>query len=398
MLKVLLVEDELLARSGMRSLIDWNANGFSLAGEASHGAEALALLEREQIDVVITDIRMPVMDGLQLIEEIRARKIPCEVIVLSSFDDFPYVRKAMTYGVQDYIHKPTMNLEEFTATLRRVAGTLAARRSAESYQRLILGAVEESREVLLKRVVHQALQRAPMDGKLRDLLRGIYVAEEPFRIGMLRLGSEALESPEKALRALVRELAPDPVRPVFLFDAGLDWLFLVPAESADWMPRFAALLTDRHGVEGLWEMAAQPCSMEQLAPVLQQVLGQLHARWEQRSKQRSLHPVVGRVLEYMTQHYHENLTLERLSALVHVSPVYLSRLFLKETGHTFIASLTRCRVEQAKRLLRETDLCAYEVGDRVGYGNSKYFLRVFKRQEGVTPGEFRERERKPLSR
>ncbi|MBD0380853.1 response regulator [Paenibacillus sedimenti] len=121
MLKVMLVDDELYVRKGLLGLIDWESLGFRVCSEADNGKDALRLIEFEQPDVVITDIRMPVLDGLQLIEEVKRRRISaCKFIVLSGYNDFSYAQSAIRFGVSDYILKP-IEEEELEAILRRLA-------------------------------------------------------------------------------------------------------------------------------------------------------------------------------------------------------------------------------------------------------------------------------------
>lgn len=109
MYKVLVVDDEPLVRVAMKSLMNWEEYGISMELEASNGKEAMKLLESDSnINVVITDINMPIMDGLELIEEIHKRKWPIEIIVLSAYDDYNLVRQAFKLGVNDYILKTEM--------------------------------------------------------------------------------------------------------------------------------------------------------------------------------------------------------------------------------------------------------------------------------------------------
>ncbi|MFA9397603.1 MAG: response regulator [Clostridiaceae bacterium] len=109
MYKILLVEDEPLVRLAIKSLVDWNKNNFDVTYEASNGKKALDILkDNKDIDIVLTDINMPVMDGLELIKEIKLMGLNCEIVVLSAYDDYEIVRKAFKYGINDYILKNEM--------------------------------------------------------------------------------------------------------------------------------------------------------------------------------------------------------------------------------------------------------------------------------------------------
>lgn len=118
MIKVLIVDDEELLRKGLLALVDWNFYGFEIVGEASNGAEALQFMENHEVHVIITDIRMPVMDGIKLMEEVQARFPFCKIIVVSGYDDFNYAKAAIECGAVSYILKP-MEEEDIIRVLEK---------------------------------------------------------------------------------------------------------------------------------------------------------------------------------------------------------------------------------------------------------------------------------------
>jgi two-component system response regulator YesN len=100
--KVFLVEDEIVAREGIRDNVDWKSAGFEFCGEAPDGEIALPLIETARPDVLITDIKMPFMDGLQLCRVIRERMPWVKIIILSGHDEFDYAQAAVKLGVTEY--------------------------------------------------------------------------------------------------------------------------------------------------------------------------------------------------------------------------------------------------------------------------------------------------------
>lgn len=143
MLNVLIVDDEPFIRQGLSMLIDWEAEGFCITGEASDGKEALRMLEEQPYDLVIADIRMPAMTGLELIEEIRARGIRLDhFVVLSGYNDFEYARRAMRSGCTDYLLKPVTK-EALLATLRKIVDESEAIRANEAKDEAMAHAVFE---------------------------------------------------------------------------------------------------------------------------------------------------------------------------------------------------------------------------------------------------------------
>lgn len=108
MYKVLIVDDEPVVREGLSMLIDWKQHGYSVITMVENGGDALKELKRFQYDVVITDIRMPVMDGLELAKSIGELKMTQRVIIISGYNDFNYAKQAIEYGVKAYLLKPVM--------------------------------------------------------------------------------------------------------------------------------------------------------------------------------------------------------------------------------------------------------------------------------------------------
>ena len=111
MRKALLADDDFLVRSYLKMLSSWEKAGFEITADVRDGEEALEVLDREKIDLVVTDIAMPLMDGIELIREIRRKYPDIYVIVLSCHDEFEYVKKAMKEGADEYVLKNTLNEE-----------------------------------------------------------------------------------------------------------------------------------------------------------------------------------------------------------------------------------------------------------------------------------------------
>ncbi|MFD0958332.1 response regulator transcription factor [Paenibacillus chungangensis] len=128
--KVLLVDDESHITRNLEKVIPWEMLGLEVAATAKNGVDALQLMEQESFQLLLCDIRMPVMDGLELVREVREREIPCDIIMLSGYQDFAYTRAAIQYGVKDYILKP-IPYDELTGVIARV---MAAQREKAKQQ------------------------------------------------------------------------------------------------------------------------------------------------------------------------------------------------------------------------------------------------------------------------
>lgn len=119
MIKVVIVDDEPKLRQGLQTLIPWDSLGFTVIAAAGNGRDALKIIGEEAPELVIADIRMPVMDGLQLIQQLRSAGHQMHCIILSGYADFEYAKQAIKYGVEGYLVKP-VNVAEMSATLKQV--------------------------------------------------------------------------------------------------------------------------------------------------------------------------------------------------------------------------------------------------------------------------------------
>ncbi|MBF9015374.1 MULTISPECIES: response regulator [unclassified Oceanispirochaeta] len=127
MIRVMLVDDELLVRMGIKMLVDWEAEGFFLAGEAANGREALDIWQTIQPDIIITDILMPEKNGIELMKDLREQNYSGLIAILSNHDDFDYTREAMRNGACDYILKSDLNKDNFRQFLLSVSEKLENR-------------------------------------------------------------------------------------------------------------------------------------------------------------------------------------------------------------------------------------------------------------------------------
>src|SRR5512139_3240877 len=145
--KVFLVEDEIVAREGIRDNVDWIANGFDFCGEAPDGEIALPLLLTIKPDLLITDIKMPFMDGLQLCRIIRERLPTTKVIILSGHDEFEYAREAIRLGVTEYLLKP-VTVQDLHQVLFRIYNQLEQEKKEHEDIDKLKEKLEENRSVL----------------------------------------------------------------------------------------------------------------------------------------------------------------------------------------------------------------------------------------------------------
>lgn len=159
MYKVLLVDDDYPVLELLSEEIDWNHLGLALSGAYENGLEALAAAEREMPDIVITDIGMPKMDGLELIERLKERKANLKAVILSCHSEFHYAKRALKLQVQDYIVKDTLNPRDLEQILLQFTSGLDAERQSHLEQHRLRHLEDRSREAIKEQWIRHAIQQ-----------------------------------------------------------------------------------------------------------------------------------------------------------------------------------------------------------------------------------------------
>ena len=160
MIKVFLVEDEYAIREGVKKSVDWEKNDFELVGEAGDGEMALPKILKTRPDILITDIRMPFMDGLQLSELVKKELPDIKIVVLSGYDDFNYAKQAISIGVEEYILKPVSG-EDLMRELSKIRDTIISERQEEQAREKYIQDMEEIRALERQKFIHDMI-----DGKI----------------------------------------------------------------------------------------------------------------------------------------------------------------------------------------------------------------------------------------
>lgn len=180
-LRVVLVDDEPPILQRLRTM-DWKRFGVDIVGEAENGEEALDLCARELPDIVFTDIKMPVMTGLDLLKQVSQEYPETAVVLLTSYTDFDYARQALQWGASDYLMKVTFNEDELAVTIERAKKWLRSRLSQKEHER------REARRRMsqgFRRMLKQPPEQAQRH--LRELLAPEPPPEAPFRFARILL-------------------------------------------------------------------------------------------------------------------------------------------------------------------------------------------------------------------
>lgn len=514
---VLLVDDEKSTIRMLQTLIDWEELGLNLSGYAENGTQAYEMIRERRPDIVISDIKMPGMDGLELLRRITSCSPETRVIIMSAYADFSFVKEAIKYGSCDYILKPVDEMElvqTLQKTIREIQGERAFKEviatsekkldqmniyhfmqtghgldragkafansglelrkytvfilqenngtineyndannleiSQEGYilsmlddillefqlKNMVFAYEENSwtividslycvkREKVAENIRTRWKERLGTDisicfstggssleelpvlfEEVRSLSKySFYIGEEKilgygYNCNRAELNEVRNIGIMREIELLVhdrdRERLQDVLDEIFVLTP--DYNFREVGFVCEICYHMLVLLRNEMGgqkedcqkLRGItYEDLAGLPSLKALKEKMQQILEQAFEELE-RGEKKEYSKAVRDSIVYMEEHYDQNISLEEICTQIAVSKNYFCYLFKRETGMNLWNYLTLIRLNQARQLLETTDLRSYEIALQVGYDNPSYFSKLFKKQERMTPNEYR---------
>jgi two-component system response regulator YesN len=514
--KVVLVDDEHFVRKGILALVDWQDCGFEVCAEASNGEDALEIIEQTKPDLVITDIRMPVLDGLELIRHlVEDKQFPTKFIILSGYNDFKYAQKAVRYGVVDFILKP-LDQEEIEIVLKQLTKTLDEERKVKEYRQnilvtnlfedLVLGNIEHVKEeqtdmlrldlvnqmnyliIEINEIISSPIDRTRIESyktmigdaiydltqveiwaiREHELLRfgltitdnhltsfdhnifefvsslqknlqheldkslTIYIGQTVNKINQLNV---SFESAIESLQYKYMNVSNQPV----MFDKVKD-LSIAHMDIDDHL--YTSLMEsieekDKKNIQEKIDLIFSEFQVQLFAPgsikasitrCVNKIIKTIRSMEGNEQQLTTLTPMlhlhdssvtfiqlkkyfselvleaceyicslrkkngkgdIYKIKAYIEGNFNENISLKSIASAFYMNPVYMGQLFKKTYGVYFKEFLLQLRIDESKKLLRQTTLRVYEIAEKVGFRNSDYFVTQFEKQESMTPTEYR---------
>lgn len=345
MYKAIIVDDEDLFRKTLMNKIDWDAFKLTLAGEAANGREAMALIDGVRPDIIICDVKMPVMDGLELLKSLPANS-RIRFIILSGFSEFEFIRTAVKYGAFDYILKP-VQAEELTGVLLRAAEDIENERRRE---RTDLDISLDIRNHL---------------GKYESLF--IHFVE-----------GRDMENINRYIDTVFAELEPYPA-PQLNRNSLREFIYLINRICDTFKVNRLTVL------RGYTE--EDPGSYSRTEEVIDRVKQLFNAVVDDLIYQKNMDrkKIVYDVISDIEKNYKDKISLELISRKYYINPSYFSQLFKSVTNDTFSNYVIRFRMQKAKELMRIPNLKIYQIAEMVGYEDEKHFSQLFKKHVGMAP-------------
>lgn len=393
MYRVMIVDDEPLVRQGIINSVNWDNHGVEQILEAGDGVRAMELYREERVDIVITDIRMPRMDGIKLIKSLKEEKREPILIVLSGYSDFAYLQEAIRQEVTDYLLKP-LDPEE----LNQVIGTAISRiRMNRQGKALARDGINLLRENTFMRMMEGNIGKNELKEKLKHLQIEFHKGNYRISVFQLHLDEkipkEDLSLMTYACGNVSNELMQEHTYGIsFSYEEGNVILLYDQGDDLEEIEAFQKelqrILEEVLGIQGSYGTGKVVEELEEIAYSYATACAALTQIDTAREK-KEYSKLVEELLSYIDAHFTENLSLKEIADRLYVNPSYLGYIFKKEYGISFLEYVNRQKVGYGKKLLKTTNLKIYEIAAMVGFQDTRYFVKIFKKYEGTVPSDIR---------
>lgn len=362
MLRILVADDEKNARDKMIHSIDKATNGLSIVGTASDGFETLDQIISLYPDIVLIDIEMPGLSGLDVVKKVKETNFPVKFIIISSYSDFHYAQNALRLDVEDYLLKPFLPADICTAVYR-VAEQIYA---AKDIFPLSYSSGKEARRSIGNRM------QPPLCYPFTEehvLLKDLHSGQSKEKISAsFSCFSTAVSQKNSSISSKIN-------------------CFIILYVELHRMIIGAGGSFDR----GVGHLIASEKDPDRILSSLSSHI--LHLCFEIgdyfSTSSSSATAAVNVAIAYIKENYARNLSLAEVAQHVGISASYLSNQFSKVTNMHFVDYIHTIRIEQAKYLLRtQPQLKGYEISEKIGYHSPQYFSSQFKKITGQTPQSF----------
>ncbi len=354
MYKLVIADDEPLMRAGLFYRNDWNSMGYEVAAVLEDGRDVLEFLEKEPADVLLLDVCMYQVSGLDVAKAVLEKYPQIKVVLLSGYKEFEYAREAMRCHVYEYLLKPV------------------------DYEQLKSVFIKIRKE--LDKVAHE-----------KELLRSFGEAEYNQLVNLAKLVTGAVLGEREGdvwivytqLKVLLTDMPEDMKN--YLFKEMLERLKSGLRKKA---PDLASAFEEQLDTINL-------SGIEEGQSVLLEIFSDLNDKLVQQGillHQERIHDAyIRKACSYIDNHLGDDITQKDVANFVNISPRHFTRKFSQEVGESFTEYLLRKRINCAKRLLREGNVDLADIPEAVGYHQEKHFGQLFKKYVGCSMREYQSR-------
>ncbi len=337
MIQALIVDDECLVRMGLRLVFPWEKYHIEIVGEAASGEKALAFLQTQPVQLVVTDITMPGMSGLDLLRNVRAFDPSIKVVMLTCHQDFDYIQESLRLGAIDYIVKTQLENQDLDEILQRIV------KHIEPEQPKLF----ESKNPVMER-------------KLIDHLKcSVWVVDDRKFEEMLQMAKQ--------------------------MTAESDWKKLLAEGVEQWKqyyPKFPA-----------WSAYTDlPKTTNEIVEWLKKLRIELQKWLRKSAYSEDIIYAIVKSLELIRESFVQHISQTELCKKVNISKSYFSTSFKEILGISFIHYLQWINIGRAREMILNTNHPIYWIAEQCGFMDQRYFSKLFKEQTGLLPSELRQQQ------
>ncbi len=419
-MKIVLVDDEGIVLRGISTIIKRSNPDWEIVAECGSGEEAIPVIKELCPDVVITDIRMYNISGIELAEKIRESNPDILVILLTGYAEFNYAQKAIKLDIFDYLLKPT-RYNDIIDCLTRAERYLKDRNDKQNFQNSLVKKINENKALLREKFLRDIMKGLlPVSVNICEKLKEYEIQFKRFTVFNINYKSLNKSFGTSTDDILLLDFCIKNVFTEILGEAGKTILltesihnFIAVAETVGLEDNWQELMHDlcvraskiimeklevklyiggseaKYEIEELFDCYNQACyaldkAVKEDSPFLyfQDLVYEI--------PQNALSKSVSEALEYIESNFQNDISLKEVAEAVYLNVWYLSDLFKREVGVTFSEYIRDKRIHMAKELLRDKSLKLYEVAYRIGIKEQGYFSTLFKKATGLSPTSYRE--------
>lgn len=397
MFKLMIADDEPRIRRGLRNAFNWEELNIEVIGEAEDGEAALNLAKETSPDIILLDICMPFLSGMELIRKLNAEDKNCMIIIISGHDEFEYTQQSIKLNVFDYLLKP-VNKENLKDSVTRAVHELSKTEETRNYLNWMNKQLDDNMVDLRNSFIHNWLNGEMSFEKIVNELNFLKINIEN-NVGIILIKALNRFNTERASRKwstkhlnfaitnisyeVLEEFEPifnyidneDNILIVCHINNNLEWFNMgleIEKKIAKHL-KFNVLLEQRKVIHGIIDIKPTYKSMVNVI-----------------KEKAVLKPLVLLTIKYIEANYYLNdLSLEIVAERFNTNPSYLSRMIKQEIGLSFIDYLINLRIKKAIFIMDDPTIKIYQVAEMVGYSNQHYFCKAFKKVTGISPTEYR---------
>lgn len=346
MIKLLIVDDEIVIRDYIRYIINEENVSIEIE-EACNGKEAIEKASVFQPDIVLLDIKMPGIDGLEVASQLRNDYPWLKIIILTAYDDFAYAQKAIQIGISQYLLKP-VSPQDFLDIIKRVMN--------EDKQDMGIKYAEKVNDYDLEHQLIESIKLNERENALRVLDH--LLAGEKYDVG--------------DIKSNIIELIGIIVRSVISLDVGYQELMALKEKSQNLI--FETKSRDSDSLKNIFK------------DFVTNVMSLIETQYCSPNEK-----LMMKAKDFIQRNYTHKIYMNDVADYVGLSPYYFSRIFKQEAGLSFTQYINKMRIKKSKEFIRNYTMSLGEIAEKVGYEDFSYFSRVFRKCEGCLPSEFRKK-------